>query len=165
MSDIQPNLSFCADELTFRYKMLTTMNQVAVVLGKTADVSTFSTQAANVKTAFNGAFLSSSTGYYVGVGDSGYRQTHNLLALAFDLAPNNNTAQVVADSISRDVVNRQTHLNTGALGTKYILPMLTEHGHADTAFALSQQTTFPSWGFWIANGASTMVRKPHVLLF
>lgn len=139
--------------------MLTTMNQVATVLNKAADASTFSSQAVNVKNAFNQVFLNSGTGYYVGSGDSGYRQTHNLLALAFGLIPNATTAQVVADSISRDVVSRSNHLNTGALGTKYLLPVLSDHGHVDTAFALSQQTTFPSWGFWIANGANTMVRK------
>lgn len=143
--------------------MLATMNQVAIVLNKTSDVSTFSSQATNVKNAFNQAYLNRGTGYYVGVGDSGYRQTHNLLALAFGLTPNATTAQFVADSIARDVVSRNTHLNTGALGTKYILPVLSDHGHADTAFALSQQTTFPSWGFWIANGANTMVDKPKFL--
>lgn len=138
--------------------MLIVMKNIADVLDQTSDSSTFASQADAVKTAFNGAFLNSSTGYYNGVGDSGYRQTHNLLALAFELVPDNNTAQVVADSIANDVIARGTHLNTGALGTKYILPILSEHGHSDTAFALVVQDTFPSWGFWIANGATTMVR-------
>jgi alpha-L-rhamnosidase len=137
--------------------MLTTMQSVAEVLGKTADTSLFSSQASAVKAAFNKAFLDNSTRHYVGVGDSGYRQTHNLLALSFGLVPDNATAQVVADSIAKDVSDRNTHLNTGALGTKQLLPVLSDHGHRDTAFALSQQTTFPSWGFWIQNGASTMV--------
>lgn len=133
------------------------MNQVATVLGNTADASTFATEAANVKSAFNGAFLNSSTGFYNGVGDQGYRQAHNLLALAFDLTPNSNTTQVVADSVATDIINRGIHLNTGALSTKALLPMLSEHGHADTAYAVSQQTTFPSWGYWFVNGATTTV--------
>ncbi|KDR75331.1 hypothetical protein GALMADRAFT_211560 [Galerina marginata CBS 339.88] len=139
----------------FLYGMLTTMNQVATVLGNTADASTFANQAANVKMAFNNAFLNSTTGFYNGVGDQGYRQAHNLLALSFGLTPNNNSAQVVADSVVTDIISRGTHLNTGALATKALLPMLSEHGHADTAYAVSQQTTFPSWGFWFANGATT----------
>lgn len=140
-----------------RYQMLSVMSDVATVLNKTSDASTFSTQAQNVKTAFNNAFLNATTGYYTGVGDSGYRQTHNILALAFGLAPNA-SIQTVADSISQDVFSRGTHLNTGALGTKFLLPVLTEFGHGDTAISLSQQTTFPSWGYWIENGATTMVR-------
>ncbi|KAF7354273.1 hypothetical protein MVEN_01115400 [Mycena venus] len=140
----------------FLYHMLDTMSTVATVLGNTADASTFASQAAAVKSAFNSAFLSHSTGYYVGNGDSGYRQSHNLLALAFGLTPNTTTAQVVADSVAADVTSRGGHLNTGALSTKQILPMLTDHGHADTALLLAQQTTYPSWGYWIENGATTM---------
>ncbi|KAF5317533.1 hypothetical protein D9619_013227 [Psilocybe cf. subviscida] len=139
----------------YLYQMLVVMNQVATVLNKTADVTAFATQAANVKTAFNNVFLNSTTGYYVGVGDSGYRQTHNLLALGFNLVPPS-SIQTVADSVASDVAVKGTHLNTGCLGTKYILPMLSEHGHIDAAFAVSTQTTFPSWGFWIANGATSM---------
>ena len=135
--------------------MLTTMEDIANALNMSTDASTFSTQASAVKTAFNNAFFNASAGHYAARGDSGYRQTHNLLALAYNLA-SNTTVQSVADSIADDVATKQVHLNTGALGTKYILTMLTTHGHADTALAVAQQTTFPSWGFWIANGATTM---------
>ncbi|KAJ7184949.1 bacterial alpha-L-rhamnosidase-domain-containing protein [Mycena filopes] len=140
----------------FLYHMLDTMSTVATVLGNTADASTFASQAAAVKTAFNAAFLSSSAGHYVGSNDDGYRQSHNLLALAFNLVPNATAAQAVADSVVSDVNTRGVHLNTGALSTKQLLPMLTLHGHADTALALAKQTTYPSWGYWIENGATTM---------
>ncbi|KAJ7124651.1 bacterial alpha-L-rhamnosidase-domain-containing protein [Mycena crocata] len=140
----------------FLYTMMTTMSNVATVLKNTADAATFTSQAAAIKTDFNNAFLNRSTGHYSGVGDSGYRQSHNLLALAFGLAPNATTAQVVADSVVADVGSRGGHLNTGALATKQLLPMLSEHGHGDTAFALAEQTTYPSWGYWIENGATTM---------
>lgn len=137
--------------------MLVVMNQVASALNKSADATTFTSQAANVKSAFNNVFLNKTTGYYTGVGDSGYRQTHNILALSFGLVPQE-SIQTVADSIATDVAAKGTHLNTGCLGTKYILPTLSEHGHVDAAFNVSTQTTFPSWGFWIENGATTMVR-------
>jgi alpha-L-rhamnosidase len=140
--------------------MMDTMSTVATVLGNTADASTFASQAAAIKTAFNNAFLDHASGHYIGVGDSGYRQSHNLLALAFNLTPNATTAQVVADSVAADVTSRGGHLNTGALSTKQILPMLTQHGHRDTALLLAQQTTYPSWGYWIENGATTMVGLP-----
>lgn len=140
--------------------MLVTMEEVATVLGQTADASTFASQAAAVKDAFNTNFLNPSTGYYTGVGDSGYRQSHNILALAFNLLSNLTTSQVVADSIANDaMVTKGGHLNTGALSTKHLLPVLTENGHPDVAAFLAQQTTFPSWGYWIANGATTMVSR------
>ena len=42
------------------------------------------------------------------------------------------------------------------LGTKYLLPVLTEHGHADLAQRLATQTKYPSWGYMIENGATSM---------
>ncbi|KAJ7260128.1 bacterial alpha-L-rhamnosidase-domain-containing protein [Mycena rebaudengoi] len=140
----------------FLYTMFDTMTTVATVLGNTADATSFANQAASIKNSFNNEFLDGATGHYIGQGDSGYRQSHNLLALAFGLVPNATQAQIVADSVAADVVSRENHLNTGALSTKQILPMLSAHGHADTAFAVATQTTYPGWGFWIANGATTM---------
>ncbi|KAJ7894847.1 bacterial alpha-L-rhamnosidase-domain-containing protein [Mycena olivaceomarginata] len=134
----------------------TRMSSVATVLGNTADASTFASQAAAVKTAFNSAFLNHGTGYYVGVGDSGYRQSHNLLALAFGLTPNATTAQVVADSVAADVTSRGGHLNTG--GAQHEAAAADAdgaraHGHsvaARTADDISQL------GYWIENGATSM---------
>ncbi|KAJ7491306.1 bacterial alpha-L-rhamnosidase-domain-containing protein [Mycena galericulata] len=140
----------------YLYHMFDTMSTVASVLNNTADASMFASQAAAIKNSFNAAFLNATTGHYNGVGDSGYRQSHNLLSLAFNLTPNATTAQVVADSVVADVEARGGHLNTGALSTKQILPMLTAYGHGNTALALAQQTTFPSWGYWIVNNATTM---------
>lgn len=140
--------------------MLTTMEDIAKVLKKTGDATTFSMQASAVKASFNNAYLSNSTGYYIGQQnrDRGvYRQTHNILALAFGLPPNASIAKIVGDSIARDVDARGVHLNTGALGTKWLLPTLTESGNVDAALGLALQTTAPSWGFWFQNGANTMV--------
>ncbi|KAF7291168.1 hypothetical protein MIND_01260000 [Mycena indigotica] len=137
----------------YLYRMLDIMAGIARTLGKTDDANLFASQAAGVKTAFNDAFWAND--HYAGVGDNGYRQTHNLLALAFNLTTSQSNAQAVADSVAADVNSRGGHLNTGALGTKHILPMLTAHGHSDVAAGLIKQTTYPSWGFWIQNGATT----------
>ena len=64
--------------------------------------------------------------------------------------------QRVVDSIAADVRAKGDTLNTGVLGTKYLLPVLTEHGHADLAYTLATQTKYPSWGFMIENGATSM---------
>ncbi|KAJ7595078.1 bacterial alpha-L-rhamnosidase-domain-containing protein [Mycena floridula] len=140
----------------FLYTILDTMSKVAAVVGQPADAATFTSQAAAVKNAFNGQFLNPS-GYYSGVGDSGFRQTHNLLAIAFGLTPNNSVISTAAKAIANDaMVTKGGHLNTGALGTKHLLPVLSEHGFIDVAVALGTQTTFPSWGFWFENGANSM---------
>lgn len=135
------------------------MQSIATILEIPDDASSFAAQAASVKDSFNSAFFNATTGHYNGAGDSGYRQSHNILSLAFNLTQDTASAQAVADSIVDDVVVRGMHLNTGALSTKYLLPVLTAYGSVDTAFALAEQTTFPSWGFWVDNGATTTVSR------
>ncbi len=48
------------------------------------------------------------------------------------------------------------HLSTGFLGTPRLLPVLTDTGHTDIAYRLLTQRTFPSWGYQIDHGATTM---------
>jgi hypothetical protein len=140
----------------YLYAMLTSMEKTANLLGKTADATAFADRAAVVKSAFNAAFLDVSAGYYRGTGDTGYRQTHNVLALAFGLAPDAATATRVAANLAADVEARGKTLTTGVLGTKYLLPVLSEYGYADLALAVATQTDYPSWGYLIENGATSM---------
>src|SRR5690625_474158 len=77
----------------YLYGMLTSMEKSALLLGKDDDAATFADRAAVVKDAFNDAFYDAKAGYYKGIsGDHGYRQTHNVLALAFGLTPDEETA-------------------------------------------------------------------------
>ena len=92
----------------YLYAMLSSMRRSAALLGRSADAAHFAGRAATVKTAFNDAFLDREAGRYRGSGDRGYRQTHNVLALAFGLAPDAETAQRVADGIAADVA-REGH--------------------------------------------------------
>jgi alpha-L-rhamnosidase len=66
---------------------------------------------------------------------------------------------LVADTVSalvHDIVDvHGGHLNTGMLGTKYLLPVLTEQGFGDVALTVATRQTHPSWGFWRAQGATT----------
>lgn len=64
--------------------------------------------------------------------------------------------QRAADRLAADVVERGHHLSTGALATKHLLPQLTRFGHADVAVGVALQTTFPSWGFWVEQGATSL---------
>jgi alpha-L-rhamnosidase len=44
----------------------------------------------------------------------------------------------------------------GLLGTKALLGALSENGYADVAYRIASCETFPSWGWWIVNGATTL---------
>jgi alpha-L-rhamnosidase len=119
------------------------------------DVATrFRTTAAGLRDAFNAAFLKPDGAYRTDK-DPEYRQTSNAIPLAFGLVPDDAKAAVVENLVA-DIRGRGDHLNTGALGTSVLLPVLTQHGHADVAHAVATQRTLPSWGFWFDKGADTM---------
>src|SRR5690606_16678553 len=48
------------------------------------------------------------------------------------------------------------HLATGFLGTPDLLPVLTATGHTDVAYRLINQRSYPSWGYEIDKGATTI---------
>jgi alpha-L-rhamnosidase len=137
------------------YRQLTILADIAQVLGQTADTGHYRQIADVVRDRFNAMFLNTTKGQYETAKDPGYRQTSNLLPLAFGMVPEA-YRQRVLDGIVADVHARGDHLNTGTLGTEVILPVLTENGHADLANAIASQRTYPSWGYWYANGADTM---------
>jgi len=55
-----------------------------------------------------------------------------------------------------DLQARGNRLTTGFLGVSLLCPVLTRFGRTDLAYALLQQTAFPSWGYSIINGATTI---------
>ncbi|WP_344973924.1 family 78 glycoside hydrolase catalytic domain, partial [Streptosporangium fragile] len=138
----------------YLYAMLTALADVAGILGLDGDVRWLRARAGRVRAAFRERFLDAGSGCVRGEGDSGFRQTHNVLALAFGLLEEAERAGVAA-RVAADVSARG-HLNTGALGTKYLLPVLTDHGHGELALAVALRPEFPGWAFWLEQGATTL---------
>jgi alpha-L-rhamnosidase len=48
------------------------------------------------------------------------------------------------------------HIDTGILGSKYLLNALSQMGRSDVAYTVASQETQPGWGWWIKQGATTM---------
>lgn len=85
----------------------------------------------------------------------GDTQTAYVLALSMNLVPDALRA-AAADRLVSLVEAKDWHLSTGFLGTPRLLPVLTDTGHTDVAYRLLQQRTFPSWGYQIDKGSTTM---------
>lgn len=47
-------------------------------------------------------------------------------------------------------------LTTGFIGVKYLLPALCEIGETDLAYQIIKQTEYPSWGYTVKQGATTI---------
>jgi alpha-L-rhamnosidase len=103
--------------------------------------------------AIRTAFIES----YVGADGTveGGTQTGYLLALAFGLLPEE-LEPAAAEHLAADIEKRGTRLTTGFVGVALLCPVLADHGRADLAYALLHQEEFPSWGYSIRHGATTI---------
>ena len=86
---------------------------------------------------------------------SGATQTGALLALRFNLVPDERRERVV-DHLVADIRARGTRLSTGFLGVGLLLPVLSDAGHDHLAAQLLLQDEFPSWLFSVRHGATTI---------
>jgi alpha-L-rhamnosidase len=82
-------------------------------------------------------------------------QTAHVLALEFGLVPDA-TLPTVAAQLAERIARNDTRMATGFLGTKPLLPALSAHGHHDLAARLFQSRRFPSWGYEVINGATSV---------
>jgi alpha-L-rhamnosidase len=82
-------------------------------------------------------------------------QTGYSLALRFGLVPEE-LRRVAGARLAADIERRDTRLSTGFLGTPYLLDALAETGQEKLAVSLLLQRKYPSWGYMIEKGATTM---------
>jgi alpha-L-rhamnosidase len=139
----------------FVHRATALLGEIASVLGNYADAGAYAARADRIERDFNAAFLDPAAGLYRTAQDPGYRQTSNALPLAWGLVPAEHRADVLANLVDDVVGARDGHLNTGAIGTKHLLRVLTDGGHADVAHTIATQTTYPSWGNWFVNAGGT----------
>lgn len=144
----------------FVYGMLQYLEELADRLEKPDDALQYRDAQTHLYEAFNKAYYKpelqiyeTNTWHQSGT-RTRYRQTSNLAALAFHLVPEEYIPGVVSNLV-KDICQKDYHLDTGCVGTRYLLPILTDFGYADVAYRIATQTTYPSWGFWIENGATS----------
>ncbi|AIE84641.1 family 78 glycoside hydrolase catalytic domain [Fimbriimonas ginsengisoli] len=122
----------------------------ARVIGKLDDAHRYEALRDSIRTAFNDRFVDSEGKI------KGDTQTAYVLALAFDLLPPHarpGAAQRLANHI---LIDRKGHLSTGFVGVGYLNPTLTAMGRSDIAYKLLLNDTYPSWGYSIRQGATTI---------
>lgn len=113
--------------------------QAGTVLGE--DVSELSTLYENIVSTFQKTWPTYHT------------QTECVLAAYFKLAKN---CQAAADQLADMVRACGTKLQTGFVGTPYLLHVLSDYGHTDLAWDLLLRTKYPSWLYPVTKGATTI---------
>lgn len=135
----------------YYYRYLQMMERFARLSGNEGDIKGFEELAEQIKQGFNRAFFKPDSAYY-----GGNTLTDNLLAYSFDLVPEKHR-DAVFQTIENIIEERnQGHLSTGVVGTQWLMRCLTGHGRGDLAYRLAANTTYPSWGYMVENGATTI---------
>jgi alpha-L-rhamnosidase len=123
--------------------------RMARVLGKDDEAKKHQQLFEDIKAAFNKAYVASD-GRIQGDTQAGYA-----IALHFDLLPE--TLRPLAVKYMLEGIDRyKGHMSTGFHSTFRMMLELTGSGHNDIAYKLINNHSFPSWGYSIDNGATTI---------
>jgi alpha-L-rhamnosidase len=122
----------------------------ARVIGRSADAALYDKLAAEIRTAFNREYYNPKTGDY-----ADGTQTANTLPLFLGI-PTEREGSAGGRLFDDIVYKHDSHLTTGIIGTKYIMELLTRNGNSDLAYDIACKTDYPSWGYMIKNGATTL---------
>ena len=90
--------------------------------------------------------------YRAAYGNKLNTQTEKVLTLHFDLAEN---PQELADALAEQIRACGIKLQTGLLGTPYLLHELSRYGHSDIAWSLLLRKEYPGWLYSVSRGATT----------
>ncbi len=135
----------------FYYQLLTIMKKFAKIANADADIAYYDDLATRIKKAFNAKFLNTEKNYY-----ANNTVTANVLPLAFGMVPENLIDKVFQNMVHEVEVTKQGHISTGVIGTQFLMRTLTNFGRGDLAYKLASNKTYPSWGFMVENGATTI---------
>jgi hypothetical protein len=123
--------------------------EMAAAIGRDADAAAYRNRFEAIRKAYQDAFIAPDGTVK---SDS---QTAYILTINDGLVPADREQQL-ADKFVKTIQRRDWHLSTGFLGVDGLLPALTAIGRTDVAYRLLQNTDYPSWGYEIANGATTV---------
>ncbi|MNK63211.1 Bacterial alpha-L-rhamnosidase [compost metagenome] len=147
----QSNLELTSS--VYFYVDATILASAAKMFGKTADQQKYEMLGKKIKDAINAKFLDRSKGIY-----STGTQTELSVPLYWGVVPEAMKAKVAAN-LNRRVEETNFHLDVGVLGAKALLNALKDNGYGETAYKVAVQDTYPSWGWWIVNGATTLLEN------
>ncbi len=124
----------------FYYYDAVLVSKIAGVLGKEEDSQRYAELAEQIRNAYNQRFFNPENSQY---GDG--TQFSNAFPLFLGIVPEEHRESVLQDLIQNIVDEKDGHLTTGVIGTKYMMEVLTDEDRSDIAYLLATQTSYPSW--------------------
>ena len=136
---------------TVFYDLLHKMARFARICGKDEDVEGYLQLADRIKKAYNEQFFDPATARY-----GNNTVTGNLLSLRLGLVPEGYEERVFDNIVHKTEVELDGHVSAGVLGIQHLMRGLSERGREDLALRIATNEDYPSWGYMIAKGATTI---------
>lgn len=136
---------------TMYYSLLNLMVEFAQLTGNQQDIQGFKDLANQIKNAYNTKFFNADSAKY-----DNNTVTANILSLQLDLVPEGQERKVFDNIVQKTEVDFGGHVSTGVLGIQQLMRGLTQHGNVDLAYNIATNDTYPSWGYMIKKGATTI---------
>jgi len=125
------------------------VSKMAAVIGRTDDAKKYVRLFEGIKAAFNEKYVEPD-GRIEGNTQAGYA-----LALRFNLLPDKLRSKS-AKHMVQEFERYNGHMSTGIQTSHRLMLELTRNGYNNEAYLLLNLRTFPSWGFMIEQGATTI---------
>jgi len=135
----------------YYYHLLRLMARFATLLGKPGEAAGYNQLADKILVAFNRAYFHPQTGQY-----SNGSQTSSVLPLAFGMVPDNERQNVSQALMNKIQEQNKGHIGTGLVGGQWLMQVLSDGGRPDVAYEIASQKTYPSWGYMVSKGATTI---------
>lgn len=134
----------------YYYHFTQLMMQFSKISGNEGDYKDYEALGDKIKAAFNQRFYNEK-GFY---GDNNL--TDNIIPLYFGMVPEKHIDQVFKNIVYTVEVTNKGHLSNGLVGVQWLMRCLNDYGRPDLAYTIATQKTYPSWGYMIDNGATTI---------
>ena len=136
---------------SYHFHNLRLMERYAAILGQTEDARGFAREADNIQAAFNRRFYKSAQAQY----DNG-SQTSSILPLVFDMVPADQRGRVFGQLVDKITNKTPGMIGTGLIGGQWLMRTLCDNGRPDLAYTIATRTEYPSWGYMVKQGATTI---------
>lgn len=136
---------------SFYYRILNIMAKYAGITENKKDQQEFQDLAEKIKIAYNNKFFIKEKAQY-----GNNTVTANMISLMQGLVPDGYEQKVFENLIGRIEGEFKSHVSVGLIGIQFLMRGLTAHNRPDLAFRIATNRTYPSWGYMIENGASTI---------
>jgi alpha-L-rhamnosidase len=135
----------------FRVHLWQLVEQMSAALGRTVEAEYARQRAAAIQAATHAAFYDAANQRYV-IDE----QIYYAFPLLVGIAPEAERPALLENLVRCIVRKNHGHLDTGMLGTMFLLEYLNSIGRDDLVLGIYQKKDYPGWGYMVEQGATTM---------